>query len=163
MGEALALNSGADVLILRVASLFGIAGSSGKGGNFVETMIKQAREKGELRVVDDIRMCPTATSDVAAATLKLLRADAASGIYHVVNSGDASWFEFASAIVEDADVPAKMIPIPRREYTTFAARPDYSVLDNEKVSQIVGPLRHWREALREYLAAKRHLETAPTA
>ena len=70
MGENLTLQVGSDVLVLRVASLFGVAGSSGKGGNFVETMIRFGRERGELKVAADQFMSPTATAVVADALLR---------------------------------------------------------------------------------------------
>ena len=72
MGETLARLASDDVVILRVASLFGVAGASGKGGNFVETMIRAGREKGALRVVDDQTMSPTSTADVARVIVRML-------------------------------------------------------------------------------------------
>ena len=78
MGESLAAISAPDALVLRVASLFGVAGSSGKGGNFVETMLRLARERGEVRVVDDIVMSPTSTADLAGWLLDMVAADGAS-------------------------------------------------------------------------------------
>ena len=91
MGETLARLADAEVTVLRVASLFGVAGASGKGGNFVETMIRNGRDIGSLSVVDDITMSPTGTADVADMVLDLLEAAAPPGIYHAVNSGEATW------------------------------------------------------------------------
>jgi len=155
-GEALARRAHDDVLILRVASLFGVAGSSGKGGNFVETMIRVGTEKGALRVLDDVRMSPTATADVAAALLEMLRREAPAGTYHVVNSGEASWYEFAREIIERAGVDATVEPVTSEEYPTAAARPAYSVLDNGRVGTIIGEMPHWQVALTRYLAARGH-------
>lgn len=154
MGEDLALSAGADVLILRVASLFGVAGASGKGGNFVETMIRAGRERGELRVVSDQIMSPTATADVAGALLTLLLKQAPSGVWHVVNSGAASWYEFACRIIERARVAAAVTAVPSAAYPTAAKRPPYSVLSNSKFSAAAGPMRPWQEALDDYLNAK---------
>jgi dTDP-4-dehydrorhamnose reductase len=158
LGESLVLREYAEgSLIARVASLFGIAGSSGKGGNFVETILRLAREKGEARVVDDIRMSPTSTADAAKALLALIHQRAAPGIYHVVNSGDATWFEFAQEIIRQAGIAAKAVPITSQEFSSPAARPAYSVLDNQKVAKIVGSIPHWQEALNRYLARKGHV------
>jgi len=154
MGEELVLLTGSDVLILRVASLFGIAGSSGKGGNFIETMVRLAREKGVLKVVADQTMSPTATADVARALLTMLCAGVPGGIWNVVNSGAATWFEFASRIIERTQIPAQVIPIPTAEFPTTARRPQYSVLDNSKLASAIGPILSWWDALDDYLIAK---------
>ena len=103
MGEDLVLRTQADALILRVASLFGVAGASGKGGNFVETMIRFGREKGHLRVVADQTMSPTSTADIATAMFALLDRQAPHGVWHVVNSGSATWHDFATEIVKRAN------------------------------------------------------------
>ena len=94
MGETLARLACDDVVIRRVASLFGAAGTGGRGGNFVETMIRAGREQGSLRVVDDQTMSPTATVDVARVVVRIL-AEGPPGLYHVVNTGAATWFDFA--------------------------------------------------------------------
>lgn len=154
MGEDLALLTGADVLILRVASLFGVAGASGKGGNFVETMIRLAKEKGKLTVVADQVMSPTATADIADTLLTMLVDHAPPGIWNVVNSGAATWYDFARRIVARAVPGATVAPVSSSEYRTAARRPAYSVLDNGKVSAALGPMRPWQEALDRYLLAK---------
>jgi dTDP-4-dehydrorhamnose reductase len=156
MGEDLALLVNSDAVILRVASLFGVAGASGKGGNFVETMLRLAKEKGELRVVADQTMSPTSTLDVAEAMIDMLVANAPPGIWHVVNSGTATWFEFAERIISDANVKARMIPIKTEQFPTPAARPRYSALNNEKLSNAIRPMRPWQEAVKDYLVAKGH-------
>ncbi len=158
LGENLVLREYAEgSLIARVASLFGVAGSSGKGGNFVETMLRLAREKGEVRVVNDLRMSPTSTMDVAKALLSLIHQRAAPGIYHIVNSGDATWFEFAQEIIHQAGIAARVVPITSQEYPALAARPAYSVLNNQKVAKLIGLIPHWREALSRYLVEKGHI------
>ena len=156
MGETLARLASDDVVILRVASLFGVAGASGKGGNFVETMIRVGREKGALRVVDDQTMSPTATADVAGVILRMLTEGCAPGLYHVVNAGSATWFDFAREIVRRARVDATVTPCATGEYPVRAARPRYSVLDNARVSAVFGAMPPWQEALERYLYAKGH-------
>ena len=159
LGEKFALREHPDgTLIARVASLFGVAGSSGKGGNFVETILRKAKETGEVRVVNDISMSPTSTADAAKAVLALVKKEAAAGIYHVVNSGSATWFEFARPIVEEAGVQARAVATTSAEYPTAAARPAYTVLDNRKATEVVGEVPEWRDALRRYLAEKGHAD-----
>jgi dTDP-4-dehydrorhamnose reductase len=156
MGEDLALLNGSDTVIVRVASLFGVAGASGKGGNFVETMLRLAKEKGELRVVADQTMSPTSTADIADSIIDMILAKAPPGIWHIVNSGAATWFEFAERIISDANIKARMIPIKTEQFPTPAARPRYSVLDNAKFSKAIHALRPWQDALKDYLVAKGH-------
>jgi dTDP-4-dehydrorhamnose reductase len=163
MGEDLALLANPDSVILRVASLFGVAGASGKGGNFVETMIKFGRERGELNVVADQVMSPTSTTDIAAVLLKMLQQGAAGGLYHVVNSGEASWYDFATRIIERAGVAARVLPITSAQFQTPAKRPPYSVLSNAKVNGAFGAMRLWQDALDDYLVAKGYRSATASA
>jgi len=150
-GETLVRHSGADALVLRVASLFGAAGARSKAGNFVESMIRLGKERGALRVVADQQMSPTSSADAAAMLLGLLRKGAPPGIYHAVNSGQASWFQFAEEILRRAEVKAELSAISSGEYATAARRPAYSVLCNAKLAAILGPPRPWQNALDDYL------------
>ncbi len=159
MGEAFALRENAGTTVLRVASLFGTAGASGKGGNFVETMLRLARERREVRVVDDQIMSPTATSDAALAICRLIAAEAPAGIYHVVNSGAVSWHGFAAEIYRLARVETNLIPISTAEFPTLAERPAFSALDNRKAGRILGNLAPWSDALERYLRSKGHLSS----
>ncbi len=137
--------------IVRVASLFGVAGASGKGGNFVETMIKKAKNNEKIRVVDDIVMSPTYTKDAALAIKDLLNKP--FGIYHVTNSGYCSWFEFAKKIFEILSLEVDLKPIKSHELNMKAKRPKNSALKSEKGIR----LRSWEEALKDYLKEKGHL------
>ncbi len=159
MGEGLALEEWDNTLIFRVASLFGTQGPSDKGANFIETIIKLAGERDELRVVDDQIMSPTSTDDLAWMILSALDKRAAPGIYHAVNSGIASWYEFAKEIIERAGLGTPVHPIPSSEYPTPAKRPAYSALDNSKLAAIVGDIPPWQEALQRYLIAKGHISS----
>ena len=154
VGENLARLEGGDVVILRVASLFGVAGSNDKGGNFVETMIRLGREKKTLRIVDDQIMSPTATMDVAAVILRILTRGCPPGTYHAVNGGAASWFEFAQAILQSAAVAGTVTPCSSEDYPTRAPRPRYSALDNAKLTAAVGPMPTWQDALGRYLQVR---------
>lgn len=159
LGEKLAAREHPEgTLIARVASLFGVAGSSGKGGNFVETILRKANETGEVGVVNDVTMSPTSTADAARVILTLLGEKASPGIYHVVNSGSATWFELARQIIEEAGIRASVVPIASEEYPTAAVRPSYTALDNRKASEIVGAICHWKESLRRYLQDKGHVQ-----
>ena len=156
MGETLARLAFDDVIILRVASLFGVAGSGGRGGNFVETVIHAGRERPTLRVVDDQTMSPTAAADVARIVIQMLLHGCEPGIYHVVNTGSATWFDFARKIIRRAGVGTIVVPCTTGEHSVRAKRPRYSVLDNAKVSAAFGAMPAWQDALERYLRARGH-------
>lgn len=158
LGEKFAMREHPNgTLIARVASLFGVAGASGKGGNFVETVLRKATETGEVRVVNDVTMSPTSTADAARVILRLLEKDAPAGIYHVVNSGAATWYEFACRMIEEAEIKALVAPITSEGYPTAAIRPPYTVLNNQKAAEIAGEIPSWGDALHRYLVDKDHV------
>ena len=133
-------------LLIRVAWLFGP-----DRGNFVTTILKLARERGRVTVVDDQIGSPTYAPDAAAATCALVKAEA-EGIYHVVNSGRTSWYEFATEAARLAGLEGRIAPIPSSQYPQKAIRPPWSVLSTARYEKAVGrPLRPWREALAEYI------------
>ena len=117
-------------------------------------MIRIGKEKGILRVVADQTMSPTSTKDIADVIIGMLQKDVAPGIWNVVNSGAASWYEFAKQIIARSDIKASVLPIDSGEFPTTARRPVYSVLDNTKLSDALGSIRAWQDALDEYLIAK---------
>jgi len=121
--------------------------------------LRKGKETGEVKVVNDVTMSPTSTADAAKAILALVVKRAPRGIYHVVNSGSATWFEFAQQIIDEAGIHAKVVPISSKEYPTTAIRPSYSALDNRKASQIVGEIPHWKQSLRQYVVDKGHVRT----
>ncbi len=138
-------------LVIRTCGLYGVWGSGGKGGNFVETMLRVATQGKPLRVVNDQICTPSYTVDVAETTLALLQSER-PGLYHITNSGSCTWHELARTIFELADVSANLTPIPSREYPTPARRPAYSVLAHAALRELGIPSpRPWREALAAYL------------
>ncbi|MCG2677619.1 dTDP-4-dehydrorhamnose reductase [bacterium] len=146
--------------IIRTSWLFGKHGK-----NFVNTILKLAKEKKELKVVNDQVGSPTYTKDLAHAIKHLLnliqdlgsRIQNLFGIYHISNSGSCSWYEFAQEILQVASrrsqvINIKIKPISSEELDRPAKRPKFSVLDKSRYIKTVGKsLRPWQEALREYL------------
>ncbi|HVF41100.1 MAG TPA: dTDP-4-dehydrorhamnose reductase [Gemmatimonadaceae bacterium] len=123
------------------------------GRNFVRTMIRLARERETIQVVDDQRGSPTLAVDLAAALLDagvgVSRNQSLAGTYHFTNSGVATWLEFAQAIFDEVGIKGtRLIPTTTAEYKTAARRPLYSVLDNASFTTAFATQpRHWREAL----------------
>jgi len=150
-GEFFVRNLCSQHLIVRTSGLYGVAGSSGKGGNFVQTMLRLGRDKGVVSVVTDQVLSPTFTRDLAEMIWRLVDADA-QGVVHVTNSGSCSWYEFARSIFELSGVPAEVRPTTTSEMGGGPRRPAYSVLANTRLENLgFGLLRAWRAALRTYL------------
>ncbi len=153
-GELLLRNTWHKHYIVRTCGLYGLAGASGKGGNFVNTMLRLAAEGKPIRVVNDQVCTPTYTRDLAHQLAVLIETEA-YGTYHATNDGACSWYEFACAIFEIAGLKPDVQPISSAEYGAPARRPPYSVLQNAALQALgIDRMRHWREALAEYLALK---------
>jgi len=142
--------------IARVASLFGKAGASGKGGNFIETMMSKAKNREAISVVDDMWMSPTYTKDAADMLKRIMEMKLPFGTYHAANQGYCTWFQFAQEIFRIASLNPTLNPIKTRQLQVKAARPIFSALKNVKLSEYGLQMREWRTALREYLVEKGH-------
>lgn len=158
-GEILTRNYSSKHYIIRVASLYGKAGASGKGGNFIEWVIEKARKGEELKIVDDQLMSPTYTMDVARTLKEFLKIQPGFGVYHMVNDGFCSWYEFTRAIFEILGWDVEVKPIKSGELKRLARRPRFSALKNEKLENLGLKMPHWKEALGEYLKEKGYLQT----
>lgn len=134
MGEQEIIKNTNNYRIIRTSWLFGE-----NGNNFVDTMLRLSKEMETVKVVNDQLGKPTYTKDLAEKTREII--NLSPGIYHVTNEGNCTWYEFASAIIDNA------IPCSSAEFPTKAKRPTYSVLANTKFA----PMRHWMDALVEYL------------
>lgn len=133
-------------LVIRTAWLFGPDRK-----NFVSTILHAAREKRTLTVVHDQIGSPTYTLDLAQYTLKLIEAGA-NGLFHIVNSGQASWCELASEAVKLAQIECVVTPITSASYPQKATRPAYSVLNCDELTRMTGIVpRPWAQALRDYI------------
>jgi dTDP-4-dehydrorhamnose reductase len=142
-------------LVVRTCGLYGVWGSGGKGGNFVETMLRLAAQGKTPTVVADQVCTPSYTVDVAEATVALLGMGTV-GLYHVTNAGGCSWSEFAATVFELSGVRAKPTPVTSKEWGAAARRPGYSVLGGAAFEALgLTPLRPWREALAAYLEERR--------
>jgi dTDP-4-dehydrorhamnose reductase len=141
--------------IIRTCGLYGVWGSGGKGGNFVETMLRVAGQGKPLKVVNDQHCTPSFTADVAAAATALMATDK-YGLYHVTNSGATTWYEVAKAALEIAGMKADLTPIPSSGYPTPAKRPGYSVLSLDGLAAAGVPEpRPWQESVAAYLEERR--------
>ncbi len=146
-GEAFARALCPRHFVIRSCGLYGVRGSGGKGGNFVETMLKLAAARKPIRVVTDEVCTPTYAADLASAAAALI-ATGRFGLYHITNSGQCSRFEFAAEILRQAGVTADLTPTTSREFGAAARRPAYAVLATDKYESLSLPrMRDWNAAL----------------
>ncbi len=143
--------------IARIASVFGAAGASGKGGNFVETMITKAKKDEPITVVDDMWMSPTYTKDAASILKKIIELQLPYGTYHATNSGYCSWYQFTEGIFQITGLNSVLTPIKTEQLNVKAERPQFSALRSTKLSQYGIETRGWKEALQAYLIEKGHI------
>lgn len=149
-GEELALAACPSTFIVRTAWLYGYVGR-----NFAKTMLRLARENGEISVVSDQFGNPTSANDLAYEILAIAATED-YGVYHCTNNGTCSWFDFACAVVDAAGIPCEKEGITSAEYKQrfpqSADRPAFSSLDNARLRETIGDeMRPWREALATYM------------
>jgi len=148
-GERLAAQLCSRTFIVRTSWVYGRYGN-----NFVHTMLQLANQRDELSVVNDQTGSPTYTYDLARFLLELVQTDK-FGTYHATNGGQCTWYEFAKAIFEEAGIEhVNVQPCTTEQFPRPASRPRYSVLGNQVLRQAgFQPLRHWRDALHEYISS----------
>jgi dTDP-4-dehydrorhamnose reductase len=138
-----------DCCIVRTSWLFGQGGKC-----FPDTILKLAAVRSEIDVVDDQRGSPTYAADLACAIIQLCRKDA-TGIVHVTNRGDCSWFGFAREIVSGAGLSTVVKPTTTDKFVRPAERPKYSVLNSRSLQNYAITMPDWHDALERYLAVRR--------
>jgi len=134
--------------IVRTSWLFGIGGKC-----FPDTILKLAATRSEIEVVDDQRGSPTHAPDLARAIIQLCRRSA-TGIVHVTNRGECSWFEFARAIVAGAGLKTTVQPTTSDKFVRPAERPKYSVLSPASLEKNGITMPAWQDALKSYLVER---------
>lgn len=153
-GEYLARAYAPKHFVVRVSSMFGLASKGNREVNFIEKMVDAAKRGRELNVIEDQIMSPTFTLDAGSAIKAIIEGEITDyGTYHVCNSGECSWHEYARTIFEMTGLSNKLTPVPYTDFHTEAPRPQYCSTDNSKIGEIY-PMRPWPEALREYLTLK---------
>lgn len=152
-GEELAMAYG-NTMVIRTSWLY-----SAYGNNFMKTILKYGNERPELRVVFDQTGTPTLANDLAIAILQIVQKTDklfVPEIFHFSNQGVCSWYDFAYEIITQAGFSTKIVPITTNEYPTKAIRPQYSVLNKQKITNLLEmEIPHWRQSLvkclQEYL------------
>lgn len=152
-GEYLLASSAERYYLIRTCGLYGVAGSAGKGGNFVETMLRKGKAGDAIKVVNDQVLTPTYTRDLAEAVVELIKTNR-FGLYHVSAESHCSWYEFAKGIFELAGINVDLKPVATSEFPSPVQRPSYSVLSKEKLHSLGIDIPDWQDGLRRYLEAR---------
>lgn len=151
-GEELAFNNNPSSLIIRTSWVY-----SAFGNNFVKTMVRLLKEKESISVVNDQYGCPTYAADLAAVIMKIIdhsKLTWIAGIINYCNDGITNWYEFAVTIKEFMKSNCIINAVPSSEYKTLAARPQFSVLDTEKIRNLLGiVIPNWKHSLKSCLQA----------
>ena len=146
LGEQEVMKRTDNFLIIRTQWIYGDGGE-----NFITKVTRLGKEKGTVSVVNDQTGSPTYAKDLAQPVAALIQGSC-SGIYHVTNDGSCTWFDFAQEIFSILSLPVTCLPIGSDQLQRKATRPTYSVFDCSKLQAHTGlHMRHWREALQEYL------------
>ncbi len=155
-GEYIALSVAPEYsIIIRTCGLYGISGAQSKGGNFVDKRIQDAEKHVFLEITNDEIVSPTSTHDLSKAVLQLIEhPQRKPGIYHLVNEGRCSWYDFTKAIYEIMGFTVNIKPLDRGGKSGDMRRPLYSALANIKARNFGIVLPSWRNALERYIRAK---------
>lgn len=149
-GERRVLDADPSALVVRTAAVYGRVGVG-----FPERILERARSRGRLEMVADQRVNPTSAAELAARSVELAGHDLA-GLIHVVSEGCCTWYELASAVLDEVGLSVPVVPLTSDRLNAPAKRPANGCLASERVA----PLRPWREALHEWAAAERKGERA---
>ncbi len=160
-GEFAALSTAPrHAVVIRTCGLYGISEAGSKGKNFVDQRVEDAEAQRQFEMGGDQVVSPTYTHDLSKAVLQLIEhPDRTPGVYHLVNEGKCSWYEFTKAIFEIMGLTVKMKPVDRSGKIGDLNRPLYSALVNTRARALGINLPPWRNALERYLQEKYRLRT----
>lgn len=157
LGELIVKQYANKYFIFRVSFLFGVNGATGKGGNFITALLKLASERKELSVICDQYMSPTSTLGVARCILYFIENQIVDfGIYNLTSNNYCSRYEFAMAVLKEANLDESIIKkVSFNDYKFIVKRPKYSVLNIDKISKYFN-LKSWQDELKEYFQITNH-------
>lgn len=150
-GEYFTSNYSSRAFVLRVSGIYGKVPCRAKGGNFITTMIRLAKEKPEVKVVQDEILTPTPTTAIATSAATILERGT-PGLYHLTCEGECSWYEFARVIFDELRLTTPLLPTTVKDFPSPVKRPFYSVLENAAMkANGIPPMPHWKDALTGFL------------
>jgi dTDP-4-dehydrorhamnose reductase len=156
-GELLVLRLQTDAFVIRTCGVYGTRTSTTKGYTFLDKIISQARAGEPVRVVTDQIVSPTYAAHLAQGVAQLLQADAPPGLYHAVNEGAVSWFDYASEALRVAGIDRAIERASTTDWHSRVRRPAFSALENTKLHAIGIRMPNWREGVAAYLRDRSQL------
>ena len=153
-GELLVARLGSNAYVVRTCGVYGTHFSPTKGYTFLDRVIAHARAGEPLRVVRDQTVSPTYAGDLANAVSQVLQSDAPAGLYHAVDEGAVTWFDFATEALRRARIDRAIEPISYKDWNSRVRRPEYSALENARMHAIGIRMPDWREGISAYLRDK---------
>ena len=153
-GELLVQRLQSKAYIVRTCGVYGTNVSTTKGYTFIDRIIGSARAGEPLKVVRDQTVSPTYAGHLAEGLLQLLQADAPYGLYHMVNEGAVTWYDYASEALRAADIEYEIEPVSYNDWPSRVRRPAFSALENAKLHALGITMPDWRSGIRTYIADK---------
>ena len=150
-GELLVERLQSNAYVIRTCGVYGTHASPTKGYTFIDRVISQARAGEQVRVVADQTVSPTYAGHLAQGVLALLQADASPGVYHAVNEGPVTWYDYATEALRQAGIACRIEPISYKDWNSRVRRPAFSALENAKLNALGIHLPVWREGIGAYL------------
>jgi dTDP-4-dehydrorhamnose reductase len=154
LGEYYTLNYGQKGYVVRISGVYGAVPCRAKGSNFITTMIKFAKEKPEVKVVQDEILTPTPTAEIAKKVIGIMQSEA-FGLFHLTSEGQCSWYEFAEVIFRTLKLKTPLLPCSVKDFPSTIKRPFYSVLENKRAKDLhLVEMPYWKEALLAFLKSQ---------
>lgn len=153
-GELLAARLQSHAYVVRTCGVYGLRPSSAKGYTFVDRVINQKRAGETVRVVSDQTVSPTFAADLADAMRALFERDAPPGLYHAVNDGAVTWYDYARAALRGAGLDDSVEAISYKDWRSPVRRPVFSALANARLRTLGVAMPSWESGLERYLAMR---------
>lgn len=150
-GELLTLRLQSPAYVVRTCGVYATRASTSKGHTFIDRIIAQARAGEVIRVVRDQTVSPTYAPHLAYGLLQLLQSNAAYGVYHMVNEGAVTWYDYACEALRIAGIDHPVEPVSHKQWASRVRRPAFSALENAKLHAIGISLPSWRDGVATYI------------
>ena len=150
-GELLTLRLQSAAYVVRTCGVYATRASTSKGHTFVDRIIAQARAGEPVRVVRDQTVSPTYAVHLAQGLLRLLQSGAEYGLYHMVDEGAVTWYDFAAEALSVAGIDREIEPVSYKDWPSRVRRPAFSALENAKLHEIGISLPSWRDGVAAYI------------